>query len=75
MTQPLTLDEFKMLAKTARLIAVFQEIPAGKLTPFIIYNILNKAYKTDGVMLEDLHQSKSMRVIRLSALSLSLHSK
>jgi len=61
MTQPLTLDEFKMLAKNARRIAVFQEIPAGKLTPFIIYSLLNKAFKTEGVMLEDLHQRECAR--------------
>lgn len=61
MTQPLTLNEFKMLAKNARRIAVFQEIPAGKLTPCIIYSLLNKAFKTDGVMLEDLHQRECAR--------------
>ena len=61
MIQPLTLNEFKMLAKNARRIAVFQEIPAGKLTPFIIYSLLNKAFKTDGVILEDLYQRECAR--------------
>jgi anthranilate synthase component I len=61
MTQPLTLNEFKMLAKNARQIAVSQEIPAGKLTPVIIYSLLNKAFKTDGVILEDLDQRECAR--------------
>src|SRR5438105_2808941 len=61
MTKGLTLDEFKMLAKNAQRIAVFQEIPAGKLNPFIIYSVLNKAFKTDGVMLEDLHERACAR--------------
>jgi len=61
MTQPLTLDEFKELAKNAGRVAVFHEIPAGKLTPFIIYRLLNQAFKTDGAMLEDLHQRACTR--------------
>ncbi len=61
MIQPLTLSEFKMLAKNAGRIAVFQEILAGKLTPFTIYSLLNKAFKTEGMMLEDLHQKEYAR--------------
>lgn len=61
MIQPLTFDEFQVLAKNARRIAAFREIPAGKLTPVSIYSLLKKAYKTDGVMLEDLHQRECRR--------------
>ena len=56
MIQPLTFDEFQMLAKDAARVAVFQEIPAGKLTPTRIYTLLNKSCKTDGLILEDLDQ-------------------
>jgi anthranilate synthase component I len=61
MKQPLSLDEFKMLAKEAKQVAVFQEIPAGTFTPAAIYSVLRKAYKTDGVMLEDLLQRECPR--------------
>jgi anthranilate synthase component 1 len=54
--QPLTLDEFIIYAKDVRRVAVFEEIPAGKLTPVMIYTLLNKVHKADGVMLEDLHR-------------------
>jgi anthranilate synthase component 1 len=61
MMQALTLNEFQSLAKNAKRIAVFQEVPAGKLTPDIVYGILKKAYKTEGVMLEDLQETKHSR--------------
>lgn len=61
MRAPLTFDEFKMLAKDSKRIAVFQEIPAGELTPFIIYSRLHQALKTEGMMLEDLHQRECTR--------------
>lgn len=56
MIQPLTLDEFQMHAKEARRVAVFEEIPAVKLTPVMIYTLLNAMYKTNGVMLEYMNQ-------------------
>ena len=56
MMQLLTLSEFQILAKNAKKVAVFQEIPAGHLTPIAIYSLLNQAYQAPGVMLEDLHQ-------------------
>lgn len=61
MIQPLTLNEFKLLAKNAKRVAVFQELPVGKLTPFSIYNLLNQHYKADGVMLEDLYPRQGAR--------------
>lgn len=54
--QLLTLAEFLSLAKNAKKIAVFQEIPANQLTPTAVYTLLKETYSTDGVMLEDLHQ-------------------
>jgi len=57
----LTLDEFKILAKDASRIAVFQEIAAGSLTPLTIYSLLQKAFKTNGMMLEDLLPQKTLR--------------
>lgn len=61
MIQPLMFDEFQALAKDAKRVAVFEEISAGELTPVMIYSLLNKAYKEEGVMLEDLHQQDGVR--------------
>jgi anthranilate synthase component 1 len=55
MIQLLALNEFYMHAKNAKRVAVFEEISAGKLTPTIIYTLLN-SHGADGVMLEDLRQ-------------------
>lgn len=61
MIQHFTLNEFKDLAKEARRIAVFKEVPINQLTPLSIYHILHQFYKTDGVILEDLHQGNCSR--------------
>ncbi len=59
--QALTRDEFQVYAKEARRIAVFEEMPAGHLTPIMIYTRLNQAQFADGVCFEDLHQRDGAR--------------
>ncbi len=61
MLQPLTLNEFQVLAIKAKRVAVFQEISASGLTPVTIYAQLNEMYKASGVMLEDLHERECPR--------------
>ncbi len=61
MIQPLTLEEFTVLAKNSKKIAVFQEIPANQLRPIIIYQLLYKKFKSDGVILEDLYKAAEKR--------------
>jgi anthranilate synthase component 1 len=61
MIQALAFDEFQVHAKNAKYVAVFQEIPAGILTPVMIYTLLNNEYEADGVMLEDLHLRECLR--------------
>lgn len=58
MLQPLTLNEFQVLATKAKRVAVFQEIPARGLTPIRIYALLNDLYHASGMMLENLHDSE-----------------
>lgn len=55
MTQQLTLDEFKDLAKKTNRVAVFQEISADSLTPISIYCSLKNAHTTEAVIFEDFH--------------------
>lgn len=59
--QPFTLAEFEKLAKTAKRIAVCEEIPAGNLTPVKLYTLLQKALNADGMMFEDLQQRETAR--------------
>jgi anthranilate synthase component I len=59
--QAFTFKEFQHYAKEAKRVAVFKEIPAKSLTPTCIYSLLNKAYGSEGVMFEDLHQKNSAR--------------
>lgn len=61
MIPPFTIDEFKMHAKSKKYVAVFQEMPAGTLTPACIYSILNKEYDDQGVLLENLYQHEASR--------------
>ena len=56
MLQPLTLNEFQVLANKAKRVAVFQEILANGLSPVTIYAQLFEMYKASGVMLEDMHE-------------------
>jgi anthranilate synthase component I len=57
----LTFDEFQFYAKNAKRVAVFEEIPAGELTPAIIYMLLNKADQAGGVIFEDLYPREGNR--------------
>ncbi len=59
--QPFTFAEFQLSAKNAARIAVFEEMPAGKLTPVIIYALLHKTQKTEGVIFEDLYHEDRAR--------------
>lgn len=55
------MDEFKQHASKASKVAVFEEIPAGNLTPVIIYHLLKQFYQDEGVILENLHQDEGPR--------------
>lgn len=61
MIPALTFDEFQLYAKQAKYVAVFQEIPAGQLTPLMIYTLLQQRFNTTGVMLEDLQMQAEQR--------------
>jgi anthranilate synthase component I len=61
MMQALAFDEFQNYAKNSKRVAVFKEIPAGRLTPILIYTLLNKAYAAEGAMFENLHQRDGIR--------------
>lgn len=56
MKQYLSLDEFLILAKKSKRVAVFKEIQAEKISPMHVYSLLNKSYKTEGVIFEDQHK-------------------
>jgi anthranilate synthase component 1 len=55
MMPPVTLEEYKQYARKANYSAVFEEVPAGLLTPEIVYSVLSGMYESQGVILEDLH--------------------
>lgn len=57
--QPFTLEEFKEYARNSSKVAVFEEIPAGNLTPITIYKRLNQNQTQEGVMLENLYNDSS----------------
>jgi len=59
--QPLSLNEFRLLAKKTKKIAFFKEIPAGNLTPASIYQKLSDYYGAHGVMMENLATQQSSR--------------
>lgn len=59
--QPLTLKEFQEYAKKASKVSVFEEIPAGELTPSIVYTLLNKAYQKEGMILENVSEDSTHR--------------
>lgn len=61
MMQPLTLEEFKECAKKSAKVAVFEEIPAGDLTPVSLYQLLHAVYQSDGVILENLRKEDAQR--------------
>ena len=66
MTQALTFREFQQLAKGAKRVAVFKEIPAAQLSPTLLYQRLSRFYAAEGMMLEDLQPSTSPRYSFLS---------
>lgn len=61
MRQYLSLDEFLILAKESKRIAIFTDIPADQLSPMHAYSLLKKFYKTEGVIFEEQHQDNSPR--------------
>ncbi len=61
MKQYLSLDEFLIHAKESKRVAIFKKIPADKLSPMHVYSLLNKIYKTEGVIFEDQHKDHSPR--------------
>src|SRR5438105_4147423 len=58
MIEPMTSEEFALLAGQGSHVAVFKEIMASKLSPVMIYSLLNKKIG-EGIILEDLYKGSS----------------
>lgn len=60
MMQAFTFEEFQNDTKNSDKVSVFKEIPAEKLTPLLIYSLLNKNGESEGVIFETLHQHEDV---------------